>query len=720
MNRRITVSIVNWNTREALERCLRALEQHAAELDLHVVVVDNASADGSAEMVGRRFPDVELLARDRNEGFARGNNLGIATAPADYVLILNPDVEVLPGSIPALVRFLERTPDAAAAAPLLVGEDGTIHSHLYRRFPSVAQVLLSWTLLGIVTQRIGWIRRALFEHDLRGSGPVAVDQIPGAAMCIRASALETVGLLDPGYFIWFEDVDWCYRARRAGLRLHVLRDQRMLHEGGVSFRRWTLQTRVFQFYRAFFRFLCRHRLERLLRVALPVLTADLALKEAILRVRRTLGFPPREDVRTLAPTRAAIRDIVRQYRRGRIVDFTSADVPAGVAPADGSTRPPLGAEAADAKAPWSRPDPVEDLPRVESEPVDVVIVNWNGRRYLPACLRALERSTAPVRVIVVDNASTDGSAEYVRSAHPAAEVIGLDENVGYAAGANIGLRVGRSRWAFVMNPDVLLEPDHLRVLRERLESDHGIGAAQGKLYQVTPEDFETVACGVSPQAAAGSRRLDSAGHVIRRSRMVLDRGQGEPDGPEYSAEASVFSACGAALFLRRAMLEDVAPDGAYFDESFFAYKEDIDLGWRARLLGWDVRYVPAAVAHHVRSLPLGGAAWRAMPPGSRRHSWKNHYLLMLKNDRAADLLRALPFVLGWEVVRLGHVLLRDPRVLTSCIDLARSVPGALRARRDLQARRRVVPRELRRWFGRRISAAPPLQAPPSQIRELAR
>jgi GT2 family glycosyltransferase len=221
------------------------------------------------------------------------------------------------------------------------------------------------------------------------------------------------------------------------------------------------------------------------------------------------------------------------------------------------------------------------------------------------------------------------------------------------------------------------------------------------LYRVSAEDF------VSERVRPGGR-LDSAGHTIRRSRMVVDRGQGEQDGPEYDREVSVFSACGAALFLRRSMLEDLAPDGEYFGASYFAYKEDIDLGWRARILGWDVRYVPAAVAHHVRAAPFDAGAWRQMPLAARRHSWKNHYLLMIRNDSAVDVLRALPFIGAWELARLGHALLRDPRVFTAYVDLARALPGAVRARRALLARRRATHADVRRWFG----AGPvPVKAP---------
>lgn len=331
------------------------------------------------------------------------------------------------------------------------------------------------------------------------------------------------------------------------------------------------------------------------------------------------------------------------------------------------------------------------MKRRASVSIDVIVVNWNGRRWLGGCLEALARSTVPVRVLLVDNASTDGSVDYVRSAFPAVEVLASESNLGYAAGANAGLRVVTGRYAFVMNADVLLEPDHLEVLLERLEADSSIGAAQGKLYRITGDDFN-----------AGRRPadlLDSAGHVIRRSRMVVDRGQGKPDGPEYAHEASVFSACGAALFLRRAMLEEVAPDGRYFEESFFAYKEDIDLAWRARLFGWDIRYVPEAVAHHVRTLPLQVGAWQQLSVVARRHSWKNHYLLMIRNDRLADLVLSAPFIVAWEIIRLAHAILRDPRVLLAYADLTRELGSAWRFRRSLLSSPRARQADLRRWFG---------------------
>ncbi|HSK19339.1 MAG TPA: glycosyltransferase [Longimicrobiales bacterium] len=677
MSGRLLVSIVSWNTRAELARCLTALQR--CDRHIEVVVVDNDSSDGSADMVERSFPDVKLIRAGRNLGFAGGNNLAVQDSSAEFVLVLNPDVEVNAAALDELTAFLDH--DApAAAAPLLMGDDGQPQPHMYRRFPTFAQVLLFWTVLGPVTRRIGWLRRAIFEHDLRGDRPVRVDQLPGAALMMNAAALRTVGLMDDGYFVWWEDVDWCYRARNAGVPLTVLPAARFRHAGGASFAGWNTETRVFQFYRAFYRFLARHRLGRLAHRVTPIIRADLALKDGLLRVRNLLGRPHGNGVTSLADTREVVRRMAREVAHGPVPHFRSAgrdriagpSLPIAVRDRSRATEPDAGL--------YRDPD------------VDVVIVNWNGCAYLPAALAALKRTTVPVRIVVVDNASTDASREYLRSAHPDVEVIALDSNCGYAGGANAGLRHVDGRYALVMNPDVLLAPDCIEMLRDRLDHDDTIGAAQGKLYRIAPEDF---IAGYTP--AGGT--IDSAGHTIRRSRMVVDRAQGEPDAARYDREAAIFSACGAALFLRRSMLDDVAPHGEFFAESFFAYKEDIDLCWRARLLGWDVRYVPAAVAHHVRTAPLDGQAWRRMHITARRHSWKNHYLLMIRNDRVGDIVRALPYVAAWEVARLGHAVLRDPRVLRAFADLARALPGALRERRDLLRRRRATPAAVRCWFG---------------------
>ncbi|HUG39947.1 MAG TPA: glycosyltransferase [Longimicrobiales bacterium] len=689
---RLTVVVVSYETRDALGRCLEACERELP--DARVIVVDNASSDGSPALVREAFPAVELVALPENAGFATGVNAGVARAQSDYVLVLNPDVAPEAEATARLVALLEERPGAAGAAPLLVGHDGRPQAHLYRRFPSVPQLTLFWTPLRPLAARLPALRHRWLHHDLRGDRPLPVDQLPGGAMLLRRSALRDVGPLDPDYFIWWEDVDWAYRARGRGLALFVDPGARFRHEGGTSFRAWPAGRRATQFYAAFFRFLCKHRLRRLLAVAAPLVRADLALKDAALTAGRLLGSRAAREAGSLGPARRAVRQMVDRCRAGELPALrASSSVPAPPdpgAPMGGATAPMGGATPAG--------PPVSVPP---DSPVDVVIVNWNGGRYLPRALEAVRRSAVPARVIVVDNASTDDSVAIARAFPGEIDVVVLRENAGYAGGANVGVARGDAPFVLVMNPDVLLEPGYLAVLRDRLVAAPGVGAAQGKLYQVSPEAF---AGGAPPER----RLLDSAGHAILRSRAVRDRGQGEPDGPAYDQEGSVFSATGAALFLRRSMVESLDPEGRPFDESFFAYKEDIDLCWRARLRGWDIRYVPAAVAHHVRALPAGDrSAWRALPTAARRHSWKNHYLMLLKNDRIRDLLPALPGVLAWEVARLGYALARDPAVIPAYVDFWRQAPRALRERRRTLGAARAAGIDLRSWFGAGLVETPP-------------
>jgi GT2 family glycosyltransferase len=330
--------------------------------------------------------------------------------------------------------------------------------------------------------------------------------------------------------------------------------------------------------------------------------------------------------------------------------------------------------------------------------LDPVIVNWNGARYLPKCLSALARSTVPVRVVVVDNASSDGSADYIRAHHPEVELLALPENRGYAGGANVGIGRTKGEYVLVMNPDVILAPDHIEILLDRFDAHPTAGITQGRLHQASPTEYLTGR--FSPTAP-----LDTAGHRASRARMVYDRGQGEPSQGRYESEESVFSACGAAMMLRRSMLEDIAPDGEYFDESFFAYKEDIDLCWRARLRGWDVRYVPEAVGWHVRGWAGGKAPDpQSLPYEARFHSFKNHYLLLLKNETIGGLLRHLPWIVGWEVLRQGHALIRDRALYSVYPTLLRMLPDVLRKRRENLRRRRASHAEMMRWFG---GAEPP-------------
>lgn len=668
----LAVVIVSYETREALARSLSAIRlsdlSDLSEVD--VVVVDNASSDGSVEMLESDHPWARVIAMPHNDGFAAAANVGVAATRAEHVLILNPDVVIDPASVRRLLATMAEHPDAAGVSPMLMGLDGREQTEFYRRFPSLMQVILFWTLLAPFAWRLPALRRRWLEYRVKGKEPTPVDQLPGGAMLLRRTALDAVGPLDPGYFIWFEDVDWSYRASRQGWTLLLDPAARFSHEGGASFQGWGLDRRALQFFRAGLRFLGKHDFDAEFELAARLVPPSVRLRHRVLRLA---GRPTTVD---LEATRDSLERVIREMDRGRDLVITGPD------PGDLEVRPPVAGSV----------DRTPSPARAGESDVDVVVVNWNSVDYLPRCLDALEASGLPVTLTVVDNASTDGSLAYLAT-RSGVRVLPLDHNAGYAEAANLGIRQGSARYAFVMNPDLLVEPSHLVVLRNRLDSDAEIGAAQGKLLRI---DRATFVNGGAPPAAV----LDSAGHRIRRTRSVVDRGQGQPDGPPFDREASVFSACGAGLFLRRDMLHDLAPEGPWFDPEFFAYKEDVDLGWRARLHGWDIRYVPEAVAHHVRALPGGDRGrWRSMPRAGRYHSWKNHYLMLLKNDRARDVLRSLPQVLAYEMGRLGWMVLREPSLLRAAWAAVTKTPSALGQRRNAvgSATRRGV--QLGEWFG---------------------
>lgn len=286
-------------------------------------------------------------------------------------------------------------------------------------------------------------------------------------------------------------------------------------------------------------------------------------------------------------------------------------------------------------------------------PVAVVIVGWNSARFLPACLDSLRRlRRPPAEVWYVDNGSTDGSIDLVRDGYAEVRVIDLGENAGFCRGNNEAFRRAGSPFILALNPDTRLEPDFLEELLPAFEEPR-VGLAAGKLLR-----FD-------------GRRLDSCGQLLGRSRQPLDRGYGEPDRGRFDRDEAVFGACGAAALYRREMLESIAdPGDQYFDESFFAFYEDLDLAWRARRLGWKAVYRHRAVGHHARGGTAAGgegprrhAALLGRAPDARFHAAKNRYLTILRNDTPRGYLLNLPFIWARDLATLGLLLLSSPAVL---------------------------------------------------------
>jgi N-acetylglucosaminyl-diphospho-decaprenol L-rhamnosyltransferase len=223
----LCIIIVNWNTADLLQDCLESLRAGEVRLD-EVWVVDNASTDDSVARVAQRFPAVHLIRNSANVGFAGANNQGIAASTGEYVLLLNSDTLVPPGTVASLVRFMSEHSRVGACGPRLLRPDGTPQPYAYGGDPTLAYLLrrgLGRLLLG----------RSL--HDWTTDRMLEVDWVSGACLLLRRAALEQVGLLDGQFFMYFEDNDLCLRLRRAGWLIYYAPGSAITHLGGQSLRR---------------------------------------------------------------------------------------------------------------------------------------------------------------------------------------------------------------------------------------------------------------------------------------------------------------------------------------------------------------------------------------------------------------------------------------------------------------------------------------------------
>ncbi len=325
---------------------------------------------------------------------------------------------------------------------------------------------------------------------------------------------------------------------------------------------------------------------------------------------------------------------------------------------------------------------------MDTASASVIIVNWNHGHLIPGCLDALlAQDHSALDILVVDNGSQDGSPAQVAARYPTVRLQTFPQNRGFSNAFNWGVKHSDRDFVLSLNPDTVVQRGFVREMLQ-VARDHG--QDQARIGMVAPKLLRTNAPTI----------LDSTGLFVDRRRRPYDRGQGEPDRGQYDAQSYVFGACGAAALYRRTMLEDLALDGEYLDESFFAYYEDADLAWRAQLRGWRCVYAPRAVATHTRgwgdTLRQPGHA----PKGAAgpRLALRNRYLMTAKNDDWRHLLVDLPLILAAELPRLAYAAVTRPAVLLGLVDLARALPSALDKRRQIQRRRTIGDSDIRHWF----------------------
>jgi GT2 family glycosyltransferase len=316
-----------------------------------------------------------------------------------------------------------------------------------------------------------------------------------------------------------------------------------------------------------------------------------------------------------------------------------------------------------------------------SRSVAVVIPSWNSLGLLPRCLGSLGDQGVEVELLVVDNGSSDGTLAYLeREGTPH---VSLPRNIGFAAAVNLGVSGVAASSVLVLNADTALEPGCLGLLLDGLEADDSLGGVQPRILQL--EEGEEAA----PRKVAGAR-LYSAGQALTADGRALELGAGEAQSPALLQPGEIFGVCGAACLLRRELFTEL---GGY-DESYFAFYEDVDLNVRARIAGWGFAYVPEAVVWHV-----GNASWQA---GFERPGAQNARLVA-RNRLATQVKfmppRALPRIAAVELGALARAAAQRRLRATLGGKLAglRWLPRLLRERRRL--RREGDPSRARRWLG---------------------
>lgn len=313
-----------------------------------------------------------------------------------------------------------------------------------------------------------------------------------------------------------------------------------------------------------------------------------------------------------------------------------------------------------------------------AERVSVVIANWNGACYLSRCLDAvLGQSSPAAEIVVVDNGSTDGSVSQLKGRYPEVALIQNSENEGTSRAWNLAIDRTAGDFVLILNTDVFLDRDFLLSALEAARTSQDIGLVAPRIL------------------CAETGQVENVGLVLQRRLRAAN-------GP-YENRAFAFAGSGSALLCRRTMLRDIQTGMEYFDESFFAYWEDIDLAWRAQLRGWQCLYEPGALAQHIGSGSQGGKV-RVVDktPFFQRHIWKNRYLTFAKNASPGVILSLLPWLVLAELLSWPYLLFRAPGRLSVLLDarasFLRMLPLALGKRRTIQARRKIGARRVLRFF----------------------
>jgi GT2 family glycosyltransferase len=253
----LSIIIVNWKVKDLLDKCLSSILRYKNNYNLEIFVVDNDSQDGSPEMVRDKYPEVNLIALDKNIGFGAANNLAINKSKADYIFLLNPDTEISKDFLPNIFAYVHNNPNIGIIGPRIINDDGSKQASI-RRHPSLlSQILVMFKLTNIPIIN-GLLNNYLFkDFDYNKEQPV--EQVMGAAMFIQKSVFDKIGVFDEKFFIWFEEVDLCKRASTAGIKIKYFPGASIIHHGAQSFSKANSLKKQMIFNKSLLNYFTKHK-----------------------------------------------------------------------------------------------------------------------------------------------------------------------------------------------------------------------------------------------------------------------------------------------------------------------------------------------------------------------------------------------------------------------------------------------------------------------------
>jgi hypothetical protein len=308
----------------------------------------------------------------------------------------------------------------------------------------------------------------------------------------------------------------------------------------------------------------------------------------------------------------------------------------------------------------------------------VVFCNWNGGEDIIKALESIGRQTYKgIETIVVDNGSTDGSADKIENVFKRIRLIRNAANLGFASGNNVGISAASGDIIFTINQDVILAEDFVeKIVRHFEKAPDSVGSAGGKILRMD------------------GNLIDSTGLRLSRARRFFDRGSEETDDGQFDKVEEVFGICAAAAAYRKSMLEKISGGNRnrYFDERFYLLVEDVDLAWRARHCGYSAYYYPDAVCYHVR----GGAGWKNK--NKQYLSFRNRCFMIIKNEYLINIFLAMPWFLFYDCPRLIYLIFSNRLTWKAMREIFRELPRLIKDRHKLLSGSKMKPSEARKWM----------------------